>query len=338
MDKETNDESTNTIFLTGADGILGNNLIPVLIGNCYKVKAFIQFGRSAEFTQSIGAKTVFGDILNGEEVTEAMSGCDYVIHAAANTNIWPTSDKMISKVNIDGTANVIQAVLANRIKKMIHIGTANSFGFGTKSCPGNETLPYTCAKYKLEYTDSKYEAHRMVLRAINESGLPAVIVNPTFMIGPYDFKPSSGQLIISVYKNKVPGYTKGGRNYVYVKDVAVAIVNAIEKGKIGESYILGNENLSYKEIFEKIAKATGTKPPKLLLPDFAVLGMGAILSTAGKIFNYNPGISLPVARISIDEHYYSNLKAVAELGMPQTPIDAALVEAYNWLKNAGYLS
>jgi dihydroflavonol-4-reductase len=337
MDHPSVNQKPDTIFLTGPDGILGNNLIPILIGRGFQVRAFIQKEKNAEFTKSLGAEIVYGDILNQEEVAEAMAGCDYVIHAAANTNIWPTRDQMIREVNIDGTRNVIQAVLVNKVKKMIHIGTANSFGFGSKANPGNETLPYACAPFGLDYMDSKYEAQKLVLNAVKESGLPAVILNPTFMIGPFDFKPSSGQLIISVYKNKVPGYTKGGRNYVYVKDVASAIANAIEKGKVGECYILGNENLSYQEIFDKISKATGAKPVKRSIPSAGTIGLGAILSIVGKIFNYNPGVSLPVARISNHEQYYSNAKAVRELGLPQTPIDLALQDAFQWLKNAGYL-
>ena len=330
-------EQANTIFLTGPDGILGNNLIPILIDRGFQVRALIQKGRNAEFTESLGAQIVYGDIFNREEITEAMAGCDFVIHAAANTNIWPTRDEMICKVNVEGTRNVVQAVLANKVRKMIHIGTANSFGFGSKINPGNETLPYACAPYRLDYMDSKYEAQKLVLNAVTESGLPAVILNPTFMIGPFDFKPSSGQLIISVYKNKVPGYTQGGRNYVYVKDAATAIANAIEKGKVGECYILGNENLSYKEIFDKISKTTGAKPIKRSIPSVGTIGLGAILSIVGKICNYNPGVSLPVARISNHEQYYSNAKAVRELGLPQTPIDLALQDAFQWLKNARYL-
>jgi dihydroflavonol-4-reductase len=326
-----------TIFLTGPDGILGNNLIPILIGRGFRVRSFIQKGRNAEFTKSLGAEIEYGDILNQEETAKAMAGCNIVIHAAANTNIWPTRDKMIWKVNVEGTRNVMQAALANKVKKMIHIGTANSFGFGSKINPGNETLPYACAPYRLDYMDSKYEAQKLVLSAVKESGLPAVILNPTFMIGPFDFKPSSGQLIISVCKNKVPGYTQGGRNYVYVKDVAVAIVNALEQGKVGECYILGNENLSYQEIFDRISKITGAKPVKRSIPSVGTIALGAILSFAGKLFNYNPGVSLPVARISLHEHYYSNAKAVRELGLPQTPIEFALQDAFQWLKNAKYL-
>lgn len=336
--KSEPDSHSATIFLTGPDGILGNNLIPVLLKRGFAVRALMQSGRNPEYTKSLGAQTVFGDILNQEEITGLMSGCDYVIHAAANTNIWPPRDPFAAKVNIEGTRNVIQACLSNGIKKLIHVGTANSFGFGTKESPGNETIPFSSSGYKLGYIESKYEAHKLVLKAVQELGLPAVIVNPTFMIGPSDFKPSSGQLIISVCKGKVPGYTNGGRNYVYVKDVATAIANAIEKGQVGESYSLGNENLSYKEIFDKISKIAGAKSVRVPIPSFAILCMGAVLSGFGKVLNFNPGISLPVAKISIHEQYYSAAKAVEELGLPQTPIDVALKDAFQWLKISGYIS
>lgn len=327
-----------TVFLTGPDGILGNNLIPVLIDRGFKVRAFVQKGRNTDFIQTLGAQLVFGDVLNSEELTETMAGCEFVIHAAASTNIWPTRDAMASRINIEGTRNVIQAALANNVQKLIHIGTANSYGFGSKTNPGNETLPYACGIYQLDYMDSKYEAQKLVLKAVQEFKLPAVIVNPTFMIGPFDFKPSSGQLIISVCKGKIPGFTSGGRNYVYVKDVAVAIVNAIDKGKIGECYILGNENLSYQEIFSKISRVTGSKRIRIFIPSFVSICLGAVMSLVGQLFRYNPGISLPVARISVDEHYYSAQKAVSELDLPQTPVDTALEDAYKWLFKSGYLS
>ncbi len=325
------------VLLTGPDGILGNNLIPLLLRKGYKVRALVQNGRNPALTAEKGAEIVSGDILNPEEVISAAQGCDFLIHAAANTNVWPPRDKMVCEVNVTGTKNIIEAVKKCGIKKLIHVGTANSFCPGTKENPGDETGTYAGNQYHLDYMDSKFLAHQLILREIAENQLRAVIVNPTFMIGPFDYKPSSGQLIISVCKGKVPGYTRGGRNYVYVGDVARAIVNALEKGRIGECYILGHENLNYQEFFGIIAKITQKKPPSFRFSSPVTLTYGRINSLLGTLFKTNPGLSYPLAKISLDEHYYSSKKAVEELDLPQTPVSEAVRIAYEWLKDNGYI-
>ena len=330
---------TKRIFITGADGLLGNNLMPILLEKGYSVKAYIQKDKDVHFKKLFpDVNFDIGDILDSNHLTNSCKNFDYLIHAAAVTDIFPFRSEIARKVNIEGTQNIIKAVMNNGINRLIHIGTANSFAYGNIIQPGNETGTYNCAKYKLDYLDTKYEAQQLVLKAVAEDSLPAVIVNPTFMIGPHDYKPSSGTLILAIYHKRVPGYSSGGRNYVYVKDVATAIVNAFDLGKIGECYILGNENLSYKELFHKIACVTKQKAPKIKIPDFAALLMGLFFSAKSKINGKDSGFNLPVARIAIKEHYYNPVKAVKELNMPQTPIDFALDEAFSWLKEHGYLN
>jgi len=220
---------------------------------------------------------------------------------------------------------------------LIYVGTANSFGFGSKEIPGVEGNPYKSATYGLDYMDSKYKAMQVVLSEVKENSLPAVVVNPTFMFGPYDSTPSSGAMIVALYKGKVPGYTRGGRNYLCAKDAAVAIANALTQGRVGECYILGNENLSYKEIFTKISTTIGVKAPSLAIPaGFAKL-YGHIGSLVGKISGKAPAVSYPLSRIACDEHYYSPAKARKELGLPQTPVETGIKESFEWLKSNGYL-
>ncbi|MBI3232824.1 MAG: NAD-dependent epimerase/dehydratase family protein [Bacteroidetes bacterium] len=212
------------------------------------------------------------------------------------------------------------------------MGTANSFGPGTKEHPGVETNAYSGDQYQTDYMDSKYEAYLAVKKAVKDKGLNAITVHPTFMIGPYDTKPSSGAMILAVYNGKVPGYTKGGRNYIYVKDVAEAAVNGLTMGQSGESYILGNENLSYKEAFSTIAKAVGVKAPSRYFPPALVLTYGKIGDWIYALTKILPTVSYPMARISCDEHYYSSAKAVKELNLKQTPIASILPQAFEWLK------
>lgn len=325
------------VFVTGADGLLGNNLVRLLLKRKYQVKVFVQSGKPLGFLADLPIEVNHGDILHQAELSRAMKGCQIVIHAAALTNTWPTKGDLYYSVNVDGTQNVINAVKENGIERMLHIGTSNSFGAGTSEQLGTEKNAFTAGKYNLDYITSKYKAHELVLEEVRKNNLPAIILNPTFMIGPYDVKPSSGKMIISVAQEKVPGYSAGGRNFVYVKDVATAVINAIEKGRIGESYVLGNENLSYKEIFAKIAVIVKAKTPSLAIPPILVLFYGRFLSIVGKLFGFEPVINYSLALISNEQHYYDCSKAVNELDMPQTSIDEAIKEAVIWFNKEGYL-
>ncbi|MCD4770523.1 MAG: NAD-dependent epimerase/dehydratase family protein [Bacteroidales bacterium] len=325
------------ILLTGADGVLGNNLVRLLLDKGYTVKVLIQSGRRAVFLEELPIEIVSGDILVTENVDDAVRGCDIVIHAAAKTDTYPTRDKSYWDINVEGTRNIISAVKKYNVKKLLHVGTANSFGPGTIDNPGTEKNPYNGDRYRLDYMSSKYKAQRVLLGEIRDNNLKAIILNPTFMIGPYDSKPSSGAMILAVNSGKVPGYPPGGRNFVYVGDVATAIVNAIELGRIGEAYILGHENLNYKEIFSKMSTILGVKAPGMKMPGWATLAYGRIMSGIATVFRMNPGVCFPLALISTEDHYYTSGKAITELNMPQTPITEAIKESVSWFKENGYI-
>ncbi|MBN1953249.1 MAG: NAD-dependent epimerase/dehydratase family protein [Bacteroidales bacterium] len=325
------------ILLTGADGFLGTNITRELLGRGYKVRAFIQPGRPTELLNDLDIGKFEGDILNEEDIFQALEGCDALIHAAANTSIWPSRSEIVKKVNVEGTRNVVNAALKAGIKRMVYIGTANTFGFGDEQDPGHEGKPYSSARYKMEYQDSKYKAHLVVMEAVKNQGLPCIVVNPTFMFGPYDSKPSSGAMIVGVYRGKVPGYTLGGRNFIKVKDAAVGVANALTKGEIGECYILGNVNLTYKEIFEKIARVTGVKAPGIPLPKFLVLAFGLFQSTIAHITKKAPDVTYPMSKISNDKHFFTAAKAVKHLDLPQNPIEEGIQECFDWLKANKYI-
>ncbi|MFO7755901.1 MAG: NAD-dependent epimerase/dehydratase family protein [Bacteroidales bacterium] len=325
------------VFITGSDGVLGNNLVRVLLERSCDVKVFIEEGRKAAYPQELEVDKCYGSILDYPGLLEAVKGSDIIIHAAAKTDTWPPKHIDYWKINVEGTKNIISAAREAGVKRLLHIGTANSFGPGDEESPGDETRPYAAGRYKLDYMCSKYAAQTLVLEAVEKEGLDALVLNPTFMIGPYDSKPSSGTMILAVNDGKMPGYPPGGRNFVYVKDVAVAIANAIEKGRKGECYILGHENLSYKEAFRKMASALGVKPPALKMPRVLTLAYGGLLSTASSLFRFTPSITYPLALISTEKHYYTSRKAVSELEMPQTPMEEALREAVAWFRDNGYI-
>ena len=325
------------ILVTGADGLLGSNLVRELLTRGEEICAFVEPGRQQKTLEGLIVEKVYGNLLHPEEVIKATIGRDAVIHCAASTRVWPTRSALVNRINLEGTKNIVNAVFQNKIKRLIYVGTANSFGFGTKDLPGVESNPYKSEKYGLDYMDSKYKAQQFILNEVKEKKLPAIIVNPTFMFGPYDSTPSSGAMIVALHKGKVPGYTSGGRNYICAKDAAVAIANALTKGRLGECYILGNQNLSYQEAFRKIAATIGVKPPAISIPPVLAKLYGGISSFIGKISGNTPAISYPLSKIACDEHYYSAAKAIAELQLPQTPIEIGIKECFEWLKRNGYL-
>src|SRR6478609_2717428 len=311
------------ILVTGADGLLGSNLVRELLNRGYAVRALIQPGRKVTTIDGLALEKMEGDLLSKKEVTKALEGCQYVIHASASTSIWPPRNEVVRKVNIEGTQNIAECALEAGVERMVYVGTANSYGFGTKQKPGREENSYKAYKYEMDYLDSKFEAHQIVVETVKK-GLNAVIVNPTFMIGPFDSKPGSGAMIIALIKKKIVGITRGGRNYIYVKDAAIAVANALTMGRTGHGYILGNANLTYQEAFSLMGNTLGVRPPKRKIPDWLVLLIGYLSSVKGRITGVPPIISLPVAKIALDDHYFTPQKAIEELKLPQTPLHIAI--------------
>lgn len=326
------------VFLTGTSGLLGSNIAKALLKRNYQVRGlFRDHEQVLRFKGTDHFEPFFGDIIEADKMEKGIQGCDVVIHAAADTSQWPDRSLEYVATNVEGTRNIVEACKRAGAKRMIYVSTANALGFGTKENPGDEQKPPKFEQYGLGYMETKYQAQQMILKEVRENNFPAIIVNPTFMIGPGDSKPSSGRMVLAICEGKVPGYPSGGKNYVYVGDAAIAIVNAIEMGRIGECYILGNINLSYKEMFTTTARIVGRKPPRIPIPAVLTKGFGMFGSVYGFLTGKAPGISYKMARVSCDGHYFSAQKAVKELKMPQTPIETAIKECYEWFKANGYL-
>lgn len=326
------------VFVTGPDGVLGSNIVRELLSRKYEVRVLVYGSHQPITLKDLPIEIVKGDITQKEQMIELSKGCDYFINVAAITDMWPARGEIYFKINVKGTENVIEAVLQNKIKRLVHVGSASSFGYGTIDNPGNETSLFKSAKYKVDYIESKKQGQEKVIAAVKEKGLDAVVVCPTFMIGPYDSKPSSGAMIIAIAQGKLPGFSSGGKNWVYVKDVAVGVCNAMTMGRTGESYILGGENLTYVDAVKRIAAALGQKKiPKFVAPNFLLKFMGLMGSIGAAITGKPPKLTINLAKIACDGHYFSPQKAIEELKMPQTPIEIGVKEAKEWFMENKYL-
>lgn len=325
------------ILVTGADGFVGSNLVRELLKRNHEITAFIQRGQNPVTLEGLPLKTCYGDLLDLPSIEAAMQGCDALVHSAAHLGVWPYYSDLQRRVNVDGTRHVMDAALAFKLKKIVFVGTANSYGYGSRQSPGDESRPYNSGKYSLGYMDTKYEAQQLVLSMVKNDGLPAVVVNPTFMFGPYAFKTGAALIIEKIYHGKLAGFAPGGRNYVAVKDVCVGIANALEMATPGACYLLGNENMSYQEIFEATAEVLGVAPPKMAVPGFAVHLFGLGATGLARLTGRPPQISYRMCRISLDENYYSPAKAIKELNLPQTPIKIAIQDTVDWLRETGMI-
>ncbi len=323
------------ILVTGADGMLGNNIVRELLARGHSVCGLIERGHDGESLKGLPIKIIKGDLGIEEDLDPLFRENDYIIHTAGITSMWPARSQLSKKVNFEAVKLLVRLAKKHGTKRFIHIGTATSFGHGPKESPGTEKSPYTNHIFKLDYQDTKYLAQEYLLDEHRKNGFPVIILNPTFMIGRYDSGNGSNKMVLYIYKGKIPGYSPGGKNYVNVKDVAHAAANALTMGREGECYITGGKNLSYQESFTHIAETLEVKPPRIPLPRFVSIGFGALQSLTATITRKPPGVSYKMARIGCEECYYSPEKAIRELKMPQTPLEEGIRESIDWFREKG---
>lgn len=329
-----------TVLVTGASGFLGSHLVRELLNRHYRVRAFVRprpSGSPPMMLTGLPIEYAEGDISQPTALTEAARGCQAIIHAAALARVNPARDPALWSVNLTGTENVLRAAQKVGIQRLVYVGTANAFGFGTRQQPGDETRPFAGARYGLDYMDSKRAATERVERAVQTEGLPAVLVHPTFMLGPCDTKPTSGAMLLVLYRGGLIGYPAGGKNYVHVRDVATATVNALTRGQIGESYILGNQNMSYREAFGLMARVMAVAPPRLPLPAALTRLFGYGCDAWTKLTGRRAQLNSGMAAVACDGHYFSVQKAIQALDLPQTPIETAVRDAFDWFIENNYV-
>lgn len=325
------------VFVTGAAGMLGSNICRELLRQNYEVVALSLDEASSKTISDLPIEIVYGDILDYAFLKEQMRDCDYIIHVAALTQVWPRRDSKINDVNICGTKIIVKVAQELGVKRMVHIGSAASFTEGSKQNPGDERSEYTGWRFGMDYIDSKYKTQKYLLRKHSESNFQVVIVNPTYMIGPFDSGPSSGKMLIEFSKGSLPGYSGGGKNFVCSTDVACAAVNAIHNGRPGQCYIAGNENLEYKEFFQKISYLLDKELTLKKIPQAFILLAGLYSSIIARVTGKKPKLSYGMAKFASLHQYYNSNKAVEELNMPQTPINVGIEQAYEWFNENKYL-
>jgi dihydroflavonol-4-reductase len=320
-------------LITGASGLLGNHLTRLFLSHGDRVRVMLEHENADDGLDKLEVEIFICDIRDPMQVKDCAKGMDVVVHAAADTSTWPNRSDQVHEINVRGTQLLIEEALRSGTKRFIYVSSASAFNWGCCRCPGTENSGKRRFNYKITYYESKYHAQEAVLKAVRERGLPGIVVNPTFMVGPHDYKMNAARLVGSIMHRKVPGYPPGGRNFVHARDVARAIYNAVESGRVGECYILGNENLSYRKFFEKVGEVSGQRVPMLYLPAFLICLTGLVQTLFAYLSGSPPQISYNMARGSCQQAYYSSEKARKYLQFSSTPISVAIQETIEWLEN-----
>lgn len=313
------------VCVTGATGLLGTNVILKLLQNGYSVTALVRQKSSWLGEENENLKLVEADLLC--DISVYLTDMDCIIHVAAETRQNLIRYDEYRKVNYEAVVNLFTHAELMGVKKFLFVSTANTLGFGNTAFLGSEKAPQIYPFTHSLYAQSKLEAEEYLLK--NSKNTDVIIVNPTFMIGAYDSKPSSGKIIFWVWKKKLIFYPKGGKNFVHVEDAANGVVNAVEKGKNGEKYLLANENLSYRELFKKVNRITRQNPIMIPIPNKLLSFLGLIGDVLRK-FKIKTDLSSSNMKALQISNYYSNQKSIEELGVQYQPIDKAIKDAVQY--------
>ncbi|PWE00139.1 NAD-dependent epimerase/dehydratase family protein [Marinilabilia rubra] len=325
----------NKVLITGANGLLATNVIEELLKKGYWVRGLLRDCRKYKGPRHQKLELNEGDITDENSIIKALNGCEYLIHVAALTAHDISSYAPYLKVNVEATERLLKAAISAKIKKFVYVSSANAFGFGNQEHPGNENTPIKPPFSESHYAKSKLEGQKRVLKYKNQ--IDAMVVNPTFMIGPYDSKPSSGKIIIMGYNKKLVFCPPGGKNFVNVTDVSKGTVSALKKGKSGQAYLMAGENLTYKQFFQKLS-AHSKKTPFIIKVPCPVLLSAGVIGNIMRWFGLKTQLSLTNMKMLCVKNFYSNQKAKNDLGVNFEPVESGIEAAVKWFKETGIIS
>jgi dihydroflavonol-4-reductase len=319
------------VFLTGITGFLGGHVATELLRRNYQLKALVREGADVGHLRHLPIEWVRGSLSDLQLLEEAMQGCEEVIHAASSTQMWPQRFEDFEAVNVTGTINLCTAALKNKVSRFVYVSTANTLGYGSAKQPGTELNLFNLYHIGSGYINSKFLAQQYVLEQVERKGLPALVVNPTFLIGPRGHRPGSGKTISDFFSEYFIFYPPGISNFLDVRDAATAIVNALHKGTLGECYLLAGQNLSYKQFFQQLREYQIRKAWLFPLGKGILYGVAYLVELLKWLTGRHFALNLPNARMLCLKGFYdSGSKARRELSLPCTPLLQTLADAVAW--------
>jgi dihydroflavonol-4-reductase len=324
-------------FVTGGTGFIGASLVRELIKDGHEVRALVRPGANRKNIEGLPLEIWEGDLLAPGSLADGIAGCDLVFHTAADYRLWTRDPAAMYAANVEGTRAILEAALRADVHRVVYTSSVGTIGNRGDGTPGNETTPVTFADMVGDYKKSKFLAER-VAEEFLPRGLPLVIVNPSTPVGVLDIKPTpTGKIIVDLLNRAMPAYLDTGLNLIDVEDCARGHLLAAEKGRIGEKYILGNRDLTLREIFTLLEKISGVPAPKIRLPYTPILLAAYINDALSRLTGREPLIPLNGVLMSKKFMFFDSSKAIRELGLPQTPVIEALTKAVAWFRANGYV-
>ncbi len=327
------------ILITGASGFVGSAVARCLLQSGAQVRALIRPTSSRMNLADPRLQIVEGDISDAGSVARAMTGIRYMFHVAADYRLWARHPDDIVRTNVEGTRNVMNAALSAGVERVVYTSSVATLASRPNRAPSDETLPLALEDAVGAYKYSKVVAERLVEAMVAEQKLPAVIVNPSTPIGPGDVRPTpTGRIIIEAAAGRMPAYVDTGLNLVHVDDVAAGHVAALQKGRIGERYILGGQDVVLGDMLRDIARRVGRAPPKIRLPRQLIFPIAYGAEAIARFTGREPFVTTTGLKLAKDHMFFTSAKAERELGYQARPYGEAVAEAIAWFRQHGYLN
>ena len=324
-------------FVTGGTGFVGSAVIRKLLAEGHEVRTLVRHGTNTRQLDGLNVERISGDLSDTAALREGMTGCEWVFHVAALYAYWGYSWDEFFQSNVEGTRRLMEAAQRSGLKRIVYTSSIATLGIPRDGAPGDEQTPVTLDDMLGYYKRSKFLAEEVV-REFFQQGLPVVTVNPAAPVGVGDHKPTqTGKMILDFITGKMPAYVDTGLTIVDVDNVAEGHLLAMEKGKIGERYILGGENLSLKQVLDILAEVSGRPEVKIQIPRTVALAWAYVDTGLARLNpRHIPAATPDAVRVSSKREYFSSAKAIRELGYHFDPAYIALRKAVEWYRQNGY--
>ncbi|MCZ6803613.1 MAG: NAD-dependent epimerase/dehydratase family protein [Proteobacteria bacterium] len=324
-------------LITGANGFVGSAVLRLLVNNGHDVRALLRPDSDRRNLEGIEFEVIEGDLRNTESLKRAVSGCNAVFHIAADYRLWIPDPDTMYKTNVNGTRNLIIAATDAGVDKIVYTSSVATLGINNNGTPSDETTPVLLENMFGHYKRSKFLAEQEVSKLVKERSGPVTIVNPSTPVGPRDIKPTpTGKIVLDTLRKRMPAYVDTGLNIVHVDDVANGHLLAMEKGIIGERYILGGDDMTLASILEYICVNQDMSPPTIKLPHNLVLPIAWFMERIASITGKEPRATVDSVRMSKKRMFYSSAKAKEKLGYHSRPGVEGLEDAIDWFNAENY--
>jgi dihydroflavonol-4-reductase len=330
--------TTSRVLVTGASGFVGSAVVRALVNAGYPVRAFVRGKSPRANLATLDVEIVEGDMRDAESVGRAMAGIRDVMHVAADYRLWSPDREEIRRNNLSGTRIVMEAALRCGVERIVYTSSVAALALHPDGRPADESTALAESAAVGAYKRSKVAAQDLVETMIARDALPAVIVNPSTPIGPRDIRPTpTGRIIVEAASGRMPGYVDTGLNLVHVDDVAAGHLAALVRGRIGERYILGGQDVLLADMLRDIALMVDRKPPRLRVPRRLLYPAAAVAEMIAAKTGREPFLTLDGLRMARNRMFFTHAKATRELGYAARPYAEGLSDAVEWFRGAGHL-